>query len=256
MTNFKNVELENYKGATIDDCITYAVGDVESYLKDYFEAESISATENLMNKRLIDVPNFNQKKLNEHYNFHNRDDSQGDITNTCTIVACLGLVHYFGNDLGEFYIEDKMSSNVFVKIFDHCYENGYTTRNLGTPASKVNNCLTSSFELYGSERKGNTNWYNLDVSLLENINIKNEPLILDLKKHSTVACGITTFSYSGLKKFTTGSLWWKKTEVRSISGEIAFIIVNEGLGYDTRSLVLLDKITNITDDIQVCIPKL
>ena len=77
------------------------------------------------------VDNFNQNDLNEYINKQKGFSEKEQIDGTCTIVACLGIVNYYGYVLGEAEITDS-TSDMFVKIWDECYKKGYTTKKSGT----------------------------------------------------------------------------------------------------------------------------
>lgn len=244
-----NTAKYNNCAASSDDCFSYTSYKVNEYFRNKY-GNSVSVSENSSGKILLNVDNFSQTALNNYYNNKKNDGSDNDVNNSCTMVACLGLANYYGNTCGEFYFGN--TSDAFIKIYDSCLEKGYTTVNSGTSKSKVNNCVTQSFSTLNSDRKGNTNWWNLYDNLNESIRENRNPLIFDLTNHSTVACGITSYNYSYTETYTTGILWWKKTQQRTVNGSEEFIIVNEGWGRYTKSLIPKEKITNATSGMQVC----
>lgn len=243
------INKTKYNGATSDDCMSYTSYEVKNYFKNKY-GDSVSVSENLDGKILLNVENFSQYWLNRYYNEKKNDGLENDVNNSCTIVACLGLANYFGNTNGEFPFES--TDDAFIRIYDSCLKKGYTTINSGTQKSKVNNCVTQSFSELNSNRKGNTNWWDLYDNINESISINRDPLILDLANHSTVACGLTSYNYSYTETRTTGILWWKKTEERIVTGKEDFVVVNEGWGRYYKSLIPKEKIKNITSDMQVC----
>lgn len=127
--------------ASSNDVIKYS----ESSLIQYFTNEygsSVTFEEKEDKKILIEnLENFFQGSLNSYYN--NRDnDLSNDINNTCSIVACLGMINYYKNEKKEFSTTDS-SNDMFVRIMNACFDKGYTTRIDGTSMSKLNNCLTT-----------------------------------------------------------------------------------------------------------------
>lgn len=236
--------------ASSNECISYTNYSVKNYLTSEY-GKIISYSENTSNKFLINnVKNFSQSDLNDYYNSIKNDGTSNDITGTCTIVGCLGMVYYFGNNLNEYVVE--YYEDMFVKIYDNCLNAGYTTRQSGTSKTKVNNCLSKAFDTYYSNRSGNTEWYYLYKKLNKFIREENTPVLFDLTNHTVVACGFTTYDFSYEETYTTGSLWWKEEKTRTVSTSEEFIIVNEGWGRYSKSLVSTNRITNIYDGMQIC----
>lgn len=239
-------------GASSDDVISYDISSVKRYLKDSYD----NITDLKENASYIltyngnYVKNYSQTILNDYYNNRDGVDSN-DVTGTCTIVATLGMVNYYGNirKEGTYGYSD---GDTFVKIMDGCLDEGYTTRRSGTSKSKVNNCLSEAFDQYSISRGGNTEWYYLESKIRDFVDSKH-PVIFDVSNHSTVAVGYTSYTFKYTETYTTGTLWWKKTKTRTSSTTKKFIIVNEGWGYrNAGSLIDCDKIGNITDSMQIC----
>lgn len=245
-----NEKCVHNHAASSNDCISYnTYGEKEYFINEY--GDTVKFSENLSAKYLINnVTNFSQSFLNTYYNSCKDDGKDNDITGTCTIVACLGMVYYFGSNLNEYKIDN--SSDMFIDIYDKCLSKGYTTRQDGTSKTKVNNCLTTAFSVCGSQREGNTEWYYLYDKLSDFIRNNNTPLIFDLTNHSVVACGFTSFDLSYTETYTTGMWWWKEEHTREVTTSEEFVIVNEGWGRASKSLVPTKKITNIYDGMQIC----
>lgn len=240
----------NKMAASGDDVIRYYDENIGKYFSNKY-GESVSYKENSEKKFLINnVTNFSQTYLNNYYNNYYKDVSK-KIDGTCSIVACLGMIYYYKNQKNEFQATDT-SNKMFINIMDACLDKGYTKRSGGTSNSKLNNCLTQSFKTYNSNKNGNTEWYSLYDKMKNMIENNNLPLIFDLTNHSTVACGFTSFKYTYTETYTTGSLWWKKTKTKQTNGIEEFVIVNEGWGYQTKSIIPKSMITNIFDNMQIC----
>lgn len=188
------------------------------------------------------VENFDQNKLNNYYNSKVSKESD-KITGTCTIVACLGMINYYAYELEEFEIPDTYEE-CFVKIYDAILNAGYTSKTKGTSMSKVNNCLTKAFKTYGSGHKGNTEWFYIYKKTKNKITNDKRPLIFDLTNHSTVACGFTIYNVT-----------YKNGNNENITTSEEFVIVNEGWGFETKSLVPTSKISNATKSMQICYAK-
>lgn len=229
----------NKMAASSDDVIRYCDQGVNSYFKKKY-SNIISVREDTSEKTLVYfVENYDQTRLNNYYNskVSNENDK---ITGTCTIVACLSMITYYSYELEEFEISES-NEECFIKIYNACLNAGYTTRVKGTSMSKVNNCLTKSFKTYGSKHEGNTEWFRIYKKTKKKIENDKLPLIFDLTNHSTVACGFTTYNVT-----------YKDSSNNTITASEEFVIVNEGWGYDTKSLVPTSKISNATKSMQIC----
>lgn len=237
--------------ASASNCYVYDLESATNYIESKYGDTVSNVYEVIENKVLIEnVKNFNQDTLNEKYNSEYYNIHKTNISGTCTIVACLGLLNYYGNSLGEFSISES-TDDAFAKIFNNCYASGYTTLTDGTADTKVNNCVTKTFSIYGSNREGDTNWWYLYDNIKDSVNSGN-PIIFDLTDHSTVVCGLTTYSFNYEKKKSSGALWWKKTWTETVSETVDFVIVNEGWGRKEKSIVPTSMIKNILSDQQVC----
>lgn len=198
------------------------------------------------------VKNFDQTTCNDYYNdtLTGNVESQ-KITGTCTIVATLSLVDYF-------YIKDNHrdiragSYATFSNIFDACLNKGYTSRKHGNNSTKANNIISQGCDVVELNRKGNTNWANIYSNLEDAIKTNKVPIYLRLVGHSTVACGLTTYSYDIKTTITTGRLWWKKTKVVTEHKIENYVIVNEGYGRISRSVISTRKITSGPNGTFVC----
>ena len=236
--------------ATADNIYDYSIYGVREYFNDTYsndEKKYLYSSENTNSKKIIaNVKNFNQIELNRSY-YRNTNTN---ISGSCTIVACLGLLNYFGNEKGEFAINDTYSK-AFIKIFNACLEAGYTSTNNGTDMSDEDNCVDIAFNTYGSSREGNINWWYLYDNICDAVDC-NSPIIFDLTDHSTVAIGVTEFYVTYEETYTTGMWWWKKEEKRTVTDIIEFVIVNDGWGTNNGSLVPVSMITNIWGNMQVC----
>lgn len=181
--------------------------------------------------------------LNAYYNNYKSLNGNDSINGTCTIVECLGLVNFYGNERDKLLKNDTSS--------DACLDAGTTKVSSGTSASKVNNCVTESFKAYNSNRTGNTNWWYLYNNIKDEVN-GNSPIIFDSTNQSTVAVGLTSFNVTYTEDYTKGALWWKETHTRTVTKTEEFIIVNDTLGRYTKSIVPVELISNITNGMQVC----
>lgn len=203
---------------------------------------------------ISDVENFDQNVLNDYINEQKGFKEEKDkIDGTCTIVACLGIVNYYGNVLGEAEITDS-TSDMFVNIWDACKKKGYTTKKSGTENGMVNNCVSKAFDTYDISRHGNTEWYYLLKKTRKSID-NRQPLVFDLIDHSTVAIGYTTFKYTYEKKEKYGFLGMKTRTVTK-EGTESFIILNDGWKFDNsgyESYFPTSNIGNIRDGMQVCL---
>ena len=236
----------NNTAASSDDVISYNNYYVEKYLSLSYDGIN-NLHEDIDNRFMIDnVKNFDQNLLNNYYN----QNHTNQITGTCTIVACLGMINYYGNVKGEGKINDSYYET-FTNIFTNCYDSGYTSLSDGTSKTKVNDCLSKSFETYNISRKGNTEWYYLESKIRDNTSNGN-PVIFDVTNHSTVVIGLTRYIFDYQETYTTGALWWKETKTRTSQSYKDFVIVNEGWGRINRSLIDCEKIKNITSGMQIC----
>ncbi len=245
------IVVENNTAASSEDVYDYSISGVKSYLNKIYgdgKVKNITQTSKQINE---DVANFSQSDLNKNYN--NRKGNVGEkdkATGTCTIVACLGLVTYF-SDIDDFDISDSYYDN-YENIYDACLIKKYTTLNNGTQKNKVNNCVTESFNVNNSSRKGNTNWWELHNNIRDAVN-NNTPIILDLKNHSTVVVGLATYEYDCEKEVEVGWWFWeKRKEIQTIHESKEFVIINEGWSYSGHSIVPLELITDTWDGHQVC----
>ena len=240
--------------ASCDDIIRYYPDDNSNVLS-YFEEEY--GAENIYELKLISddsyyVQNFKQSYLNEMYNNEyglNSESKKKPISGTCTLVACLGVVNYYSNTLGEFE-SDTNTDELYMKVVNACLNAGCTSRQNGTKASQVDDCVDASFKRFGSSRRGDTNWYYLLDNIHDAVRWKSA-LILDLPSHSTVICGTVKYELTYIKKYTEGILWWKETKKKKVTETFEFIHINEGWGYENGSLVPANKIYNINSDHQV-----
>ncbi|MBR6287940.1 MAG: hypothetical protein IKR19_01175 [Acholeplasmatales bacterium] len=138
-------------------------------------------------KNQYDIKAYDQETLNNYY----FDVRKKEIGGTCEIVACLEMLMYYSSVDSDFCVNDT-PEDAFVKIFDACIKDGSTTYKEGTDASCADNCVDITFESYGSDREGNTNWYYLFDNICDSVNSRN-PIILDIPGHSTVVFGLETY---------------------------------------------------------------
>ncbi len=245
---------ERLTAASSSDVYVYSVDGAKNYFNTLFDSKNkmsiIEAHENENSKKSNEnVRNFDQAELNSKYNRDKKDNQR--IDGTCSIVATLGLVDYFGKNVDYFEMSDDDSEN-FSKIYDACLNKNYTTRKEGTSKSKINNCVTESFSACGGDRKGNTNWWEIHNNIRDAVS-GNTPIILSLTNHSTVVVGLTSYDYTYKVLEEVG--WWiweKHLEERTYTVSKEFVIINEGWGRETHSIVPLEKITDIRDGNQVC----
>ena len=227
---------------------------IEKYFVDKYNETVTFYEDKTLRVYIENVENFNQKKLNDYINSKKGIvDQFQKIDGTCTIVACLGLVNYYGNVLGEAEITDS-NEDMFVNIWDACKKKGYTTKNSGTENGMVNNCVSKAFDIYDVSRHGNTEWYYLLKKTRKSID-NGQPILFDLIDHSTVAIGYTTFNYSYEKKEKYGFL---NKKIRNVTktGTESFIILNDGCRFDEsgyESYFPTSNIGNIRDGMQVCL---
>ena len=231
-------------------CYNYENEGVLKYLKAKYGDVYISIItekEKVLNDK---VRNIDQNDMNRLYNEKYIGHDSEAYSGTCEIISCLELVTFFSSS-DDFDISTDSFDN-YEKIFNSCMEKGYTTANNGTQKSKVNDCVTESFRVFGSERKGNTNWWELHNNIRDAVNC-NVPIILDIPNHSTVVVGLTKFEFEHEQEVEVG--WWiweKRKEIQIIRETKEFVIVNDGLSYNYRSIIPLEMITDIRDDFQVC----
>lgn len=244
---------QNCESATASDCIIYDDYHVKSSIEKNCGKDISNFKEEMSEKTLISsVTNFNQTNCNNYYNDALTDDVESQkITGTCTIVATLSLVDYF-------YLKDNNTNipadsyETFCNIFDACLNKGYTSRTHGNNSTKANNIISQGCDVVELERKGNTNWWNIYSNLEAAIKTNKVPIYFRLDGHSTVACGLTTYSYDIKTTITTGSLWWKKTKVVTEHKIENYVIVNEGYGRISRSVISTRKITSGPNGTFVC----
>ena len=242
---------ENDTAASANDMFDYNNQGALEYLTRIYGDGKVS---NIKEKNATlndDVQNYDQNALNDRYNSEKGYVKDSDkVTGTCAIVACLGLVSYFST-IDGFEISDSFYEN-YVAIYEACLNKGYATKQNGTSKSKVNNCVTESFSVFNSSRKGNTNWWELHNNIRDAVN-SNTPIILDLTNHSTVVVGLTSYEYDCEKEVEVG--WWiwdKKKENRTFHETKEFVIVNQGHKFYERSIIPLELVTDTRDGHQVC----
>lgn len=124
-----NIEYKNNNMAASGDIIYNSIFDVKNYLlEDYDEVSNLKE----LDKVCVDgMDNYSQTKLNSYCN----NTYAMDISGTCTIVACLGMVNYYGNVKNEGIYTDS-PEEAFYNIYKKCYNKGYTTKKSGTSMSK------------------------------------------------------------------------------------------------------------------------
>ncbi len=232
------------------DMYNYTKEGAENYLIDIYGEGKVKNITQKSVKINAKVANFPQDELNTNYNSRKKYSNDDKVGKTCTIVACLGLVTYF-SEIDGFEISVSCFDN-YEKILDACLDKGYTTKNNGTYSSKVNNCVTESFSVNNSSRKGNTNWWELHNNIRDAVN-GNTPIILDIKDHSTVLVGLTTYEYDCEKEVEVGWWFWEKhKEVQTVHESKEFVIVNDGYSSSFRSIIPLERIKDIYNENQVC----
>lgn len=200
------------------------------------------------------VENYSQLNMNRYINNKkNIADNYKKIDATCTMVACVELVNYYAEHVYNIEIEDT-PEEMFLAIWDKCYSKGFTTKNHGTRSGMVNNCVSKAFDMYCIPRHGNTEWFYLLRKTKNSID-KNQPVLLDLVDHSTVAKGYTTYKYSYSKTVKYGFLNIKRKTV-TVEGTENFLIVNDGWLYDGpeyESLFPVSYIGSTLDGMQICL---
>ena len=240
--------------ASCDDIIYYEPDNNRNVLS-YFEEEY--GEENIYELKLIsdnsyNVQNFDQGELNQTYNNEyglDENSKKKPITGTCTLVACLGVVNYYSNTLGEFE-SDSNTDELYMKVVNACLNAGCTSRQDGTDDDKIDDCIDASFKRFKSSRRGDTNWYYLLDNIHDAVRWKSA-IILDLPKHSTVVRGTVKYELTYNKEYTEGMWWWKETKHKKVTETFEFVHINEGWGYKNGSLIPANKIYNIHSKQQV-----
>lgn len=246
-----SVDVTSHKGtgSSAEYCIENTEFNIYTHLMslygdkpnvEIYRGDAISGSKNVL---IPSCANLKQKFLNDNYN--SNDNPYEDIEGTCAIVATTNLVQFYGSRDG-FPTDDEYDS--FDKIYTAARKKGYTD-NSGTSYSKVNNIVTSSFNLYGSSRKGNTEWWSVLNKVRKSIK-NSEPVILSLPNHFVVAKGLDYYTVYYDETYRHGFLNLKKS-TRTVTKTIEFLIVNEGWGYDNGSLIRSDLITDIMDSYQL-----
>lgn len=250
----KNNDSNVVMSATFDN-IYYDCFIEDNYLGDYFKNKysSLIRYEEIKTERktIPNVRNFYQNYLNNYYNEkYNLTNEDNMITGTCGMVACAIMVNYFGKTRGEFPINET-DKDMFVKIFDACLAEGYTSIKSGTDKDDLDDCVDVSFSSYGSKRTGNTNWWYLEDNIRDAVN-GNTPILLALYDHECVVVGVTKFGVTYEKTYTTGMWWWEKTITEIVTETEEFVIVNDGNGGEVYGgLVPFSMITNYQKGMQV-----
>ena len=242
-------DITSYKCGDSEDVVKYDFKSIGDYIKtEYYsnyDIESINIVEN--NKFLIDsCENFNQAQLNEYYNMYYAESGQ-PVKGTCAVVATLGAVAFYNTYDHNNYIDYEYAHydaryqrlrEFYSDILTGSLNKGYTTKTNGTANDKLNNVLSYGYDLSGSNRYGNTEWYHIKKKLNKSLNNK-VPEMYALKDHAVVACGYTTFNYT-IK-------YRKNNTLKTLTATKEAYIVNEGWGRLSRSVVFKDKVGNILD---------
>ena len=153
----KNLFIYNYDSDGAKEYLESIYG--EGNVSNVFE-DNLNMIEN--------THNYDQSDLNEIYNSKNSTS----ISDTCTIVACLGIIDYYGS-IDEFEYNNFWYQN-YGTIFEACLNKKYTTINSGTPKDKVDDCVTESFNVFGGNRKGNINWWKIHDNIRDAVNGRHQ----------------------------------------------------------------------------------
>lgn len=249
-----NFDEERVGAFTSDDLIVYKTYDFGyDRIRNYYE--NLYGSENVYDLEFVDdvfynVPNFNQITLNEMYNDEygllGEESKKLPIKDTCTLVACMEMVNYYSNVLGQFK-SDSNTDELYMKVVNACLKAGCTSRQKGTYDSEADNCVTASFKRFGSGREGNTNWYWLVDNIRDAVRWRSA-LMLNIGDHSVVVRGLLryklTYNYGAV--FGSSSLIYKKTQI------VEFIHVSEGGNFGPNgALIPADRISNHRDHHQV-----
>ncbi len=244
-------ETGTLMAASSEDVIEYDHSEVLKYFQNEYGEKNVYDLK-LTYDNSFYIQNFKQSDLNEMYNLEydlDEDSEKAPIQKKCTLVACLGLVNYYSNTLGEFE-SDSNTDEIYLKIVNACLKEGCAKRTVGVDTGDVDDCVSTSFKRFGSKRRGDSNGF----YLLDNINDAirwKSAVIFDLTNHSTVVRGKVKYELTYNKKYTEGILWWKKTKYKKVTETFEFIHINEGWGYRNGALVRSDKIYNIFSEQQV-----
>ena len=149
----------------------------------------------------------------------------------------------------EFEVEDD-PSEIFSHVFDVCYDSGHTSLTNGTYDHKMNDCVSRSFEVYGSKRRGNTNWWTLYGNIEDAVNSGN-PIIFSLNDHTTVVKGLTSYTYEYDETVTEGFLWFAKKVIKHRVVKEYFVVLAEGWGRSDCSLFPVANIGSIFNSMLV-----
>ncbi len=131
-------------------------------------------------------------------------ESNKSVTSTCVVVATLGTVAFYNAHDHNNYIDYEYAHydaryqrlrEFYSDILTSSLNKGYTTRTNGTANDKLNNVLSYGYDLSGSNRYGNTEWYHIKKKLNKSLNNKVREMYA-LTDHAVVACGYTTFNYT------------------------------------------------------------
>ncbi len=191
-----------------------------------------------------DVTGYDQIEFNAYY----KSVTNKEISGTCEIIACLELLMYYDSVDNDYSVNDT-PKNAYVKIFDACINDGSTTYNNGTKASWADDCVDVTFETYGSDREGNTNWYYLLDNIYDSVNGRS-PIILDIPGHSLVVCGIESYAAT-IKKSVGGKNYNTTTREEYVSVVTGWNDPTDQITRFSKGMYPILKITNHSDGYQV-----
>lgn len=237
--SMSSLSNNNLRGSASEYCIPYNSSNPEESVREYFEKNYINVYSiELIEDNSYYVPNYDQGDLNERYNDEyglTEKTKKKAITNTCTLVACMEVVDYYSNIIGEF-TSDTDEYELYMKVVNACLKAGCTSRRDGTGFNKIDDCVDASFKRFGSKRRGDTNIFFLDDNVRDAVRWRSA-LIYDLPTHSTVVRGIVKFkvkySQSPMTLLPDGAPSVDKVSTKTVE----FIHISEGYGRLEGSLI-------------------